>query len=146
MQAVFDKEQRKFSADGSPSGLFTFSEETRLECAESKRVRYRTTPTAHWALPVPVDCAVNKAEVAAYKAKLASSSGTAPTAATGVTAVADDEPQQKKRRPDLDAVHPIVPFAKCLEVCNVGHQGVELLISCAVPSTAVHARLNLVLL
>ena len=119
LQAVFDKEQRKTSAGHSPRSLFAFSEETRLECAESKRVRYSTTPAAHWALPVPVDCATNKAEVAAYKAKLAAA--TAPTAATGAKTDTDGEPQQKKKRPDVDAVHPTVPFAKCLEVRTVAH-------------------------
>ena len=121
LQAVFDKEQRKFGPGESPSNLFAFSEETRLECAESKRVRYSTTPAAHWALPVPVDCAINKAEVAAYEAKLAAATATAPTAATGSTAESNGEPQQKKKKPDADVVHPIVPFTKCMEVRNPGH-------------------------
>ena len=116
LQAVFDKEQRKAGAGWTPSSLFSFSEETRLECAESKRVRYTTTPATTWAIPVPVDCATNKAEVAAHKAKIASAKAAPATAATGSTLVIDGEPQKKKKKPDEDAVLPIVPFDKCLEV------------------------------
>lgn len=51
-----------------PSRLFQFNVEDRLQCTSSMQVRYSHAEQNMLSVPIPLDMAVNKAEVAAYEA------------------------------------------------------------------------------
>ncbi|CAM9831562.1 unnamed protein product [Heterosigma akashiwo] len=83
--------------------LFAFQTEDRLECPETRSVRYTAGPENTLLLDVPEEAAVNQAEVAAYRAAVAAREEAAAAAGT---------------RPDLEGleeVKPLVPWAACLE-------------------------------
>ncbi|XP_069988102.1 ubiquitin carboxyl-terminal hydrolase 5 [Penaeus vannamei] len=54
-----------------PGNCFKFEVEDKFVCSASNKVRYVTRPDQYLPLPVPVDEAVNKEEVAAYQARKA---------------------------------------------------------------------------
>lgn len=49
------------------SGLFSFATEDRTECLETGAVSYRRSTSTHLALHVPLEAAVNAADVERYK-------------------------------------------------------------------------------
>lgn len=53
----------------SPSNSFKFLTEERIECVQSKMVRYSTKPEFIMALPIPIQAALNKDEFEKYEAR-----------------------------------------------------------------------------
>lgn len=49
------------------SGLFSFATEDRVQCMETGAVSYRQSTSTHLALHVPLEAAVNAADVERYK-------------------------------------------------------------------------------
>ncbi|XP_077509583.1 ubiquitin specific protease 5 isoform X1 [Amblyomma americanum] len=81
----------------NPADCFKFEVEERIQCTESKKVRY--TQRTDWllALPVPLHCATNKQEVDAYESK-------------------KEELIKKGERIDPDSVvRSKIPLSACLE-------------------------------
>eukprot|EP01128_Nolandella_sp_AFSM9_P000933 TRINITY_DN1105_c0_g1_i2.p1 TRINITY_DN1105_c0_g1~~TRINITY_DN1105_c0_g1_i2.p1 ORF type:complete len:826 (-),score=182.12 TRINITY_DN1105_c0_g1_i2:103-2445(-) len=54
-------------SESDPSLIFGFHEEERLECSQSKTVRYQWPSAQGLTLPIPLECSLNAAEVAAYE-------------------------------------------------------------------------------
>ena len=73
-----------------------FVVEDRIQCSATNKVRYMTRVEDYMPLSIPMECATNKEEVEAYKAKKAE---------------ADDNGVSL----DCDVVRPKIPFAACLE-------------------------------
>lgn len=56
---------------GNPHDAFKFKVEERVQCTESKMVKYSHRPENLLALNIPLEAAINKEEVASYEAKKA---------------------------------------------------------------------------
>lgn len=64
--SLLEKMAKKNKID-NPGHQFQYMAEERIECQETKHVRYTNRPDYALALPVPIECATNKDEVAEYE-------------------------------------------------------------------------------
>lgn len=79
------------------SDCFKFKVEERYQCNSSKKVQYTSRPEYLLPLPIALDCAINKEQVAAYLAK-------------------KDEAEKNNQKLDFhDIVRPRIKLSSCLE-------------------------------
>lgn len=101
--------------------------EDRLQCVESKQVRYRTTTELIWKVIVPKEAAINSSEVSKYEAaqqqqkvkkqKLVEEEGGEGKTAGGTEGEGgEDKPSPSPTPVDVqqEEVIPIIPFDACL--------------------------------
>ncbi|XP_055335096.1 ubiquitin carboxyl-terminal hydrolase 5-like isoform X2 [Paramacrobiotus metropolitanus] len=82
---------------GSPSECFSFKLEERFQCLQSNKVRYVSRSDYVWAVPIPMEMAMNKHELAAFEERkaAAAASGTKPSA--------------------TEIVRPMLSFSSCVQ-------------------------------
>lgn len=89
--------ERNSRNEVNPVDCLKFEVEERIQCTESGKVRYTNRTDSLLALPVPLHCAINKAEVEAYERK-------------------KEELQQKGEKIDPDSVvRSKIELSACLE-------------------------------
>lgn len=64
---VIDKVQRTSPGFSNPVDNFRFKVEEKIECVESRKVKYLYREDLAWSLPIPLDEVVNKDEVKAFE-------------------------------------------------------------------------------
>jgi len=64
--SLLEKMTKKYNIN-NPAHQFQFIAEERIECQETKHVRYTNRSDYAISLPVPMECATNKSEVAEYE-------------------------------------------------------------------------------
>ncbi|XP_028393855.1 ubiquitin carboxyl-terminal hydrolase 5-like [Dendronephthya gigantea] len=64
---MIDKLQRKSSTTNNPVDNFRFKVEDRIECIESKKVKYHCREDLAWSLSIPMEEIVNKDEYEAFE-------------------------------------------------------------------------------
>ncbi|CAH1772608.1 unnamed protein product [Owenia fusiformis] len=68
---LFSLIERNSRGSVNPTDAFRFSVEERIQCSQSKKVRYTNRDEFILELPIPLEAATNKAEVQAYNEKKA---------------------------------------------------------------------------
>lgn len=89
--------ERNSRGDQNPTECFKFNVEEKVQCVQSGKVKYTNRSDYCLALPVPLEAAINKDDVALYEAKKI-----------------DLEAQGKKVDPK-EIVRPKIPLLKCVE-------------------------------
>jgi len=94
LMSIIDRNEHKNGV--SPSGCFKFMVEERIECQQSKQVKYTKRSDYVMSLPIATDMATNKSEVKAYEER--------------------KEKNKQDRNVEVgDVVRAKIPFSVCLE-------------------------------
>ncbi|XP_072040059.1 ubiquitin carboxyl-terminal hydrolase 5-like isoform X2 [Amphiura filiformis] len=89
--------ERNSVGSNNPCDCFKFEVEEKIQCVQSKNVRYKNKTDYLLALPIPMEAATNKAEYAAFEEKR-------------------KELEAKKERVDpREVVRPCIPLDACLQ-------------------------------
>ncbi|XP_052081738.1 ubiquitin carboxyl-terminal hydrolase 5-like [Mytilus californianus] len=113
--------ERNTRGTDNPADCFKFNVEDRVECLQSKKVKYTNRDDFMLSLPIPMEAATNKDEVAAYEARKAAA-----------------ESQGKKLDPK-DLVRPRIPLVSCLE-CFAASETIEDFYSSAIKGKSVASK------
>ena len=113
--------ERNTRGSDNPADCFRFNVEERVECLQSKKVKYSNRDDFILALPVPLEAASNKDEVLAYEVRKS-----------------EAESQGKKLDPK-DLVRPRIPLISCME-CFAANETIEDFYSSAVKGKSVASK------
>lgn len=94
---MIDKAQRTSPGTANPVDNFRFKVEDKIECIESKKVKYHYREDLAWSLSIPLDGIVNKDEFEAFEK------------------IRKEKEERSEKMDDVEIVRPRIPLTTCIK-------------------------------
>lgn len=94
---MIDKVQRTTPGFSNPVDNFRFKVEEKLECVESRKVKYHHREDLAWSLSIPLDAAINKDQVEAFEK------------------TKKEKEDRNEKIESSEVVRPLIPLSACIK-------------------------------